>query len=420
MRLGSQPTGEHVLLQRVVRPGPVRVGLHVREQEAVVRRRCGQVWRPQLDAQPCVAVDDVVGAAPLDEVRARSAQDDVALSPDSRGCRGRRCRRCGEVGQQVGEPGDAGEAVGGYEVVAGEPAATDCRRHHVVTTEGVVECATGQCLDLVELVPDPGEDHAAGDEHLGEVRVLGLGVAETDLPVVAGRAGHLLDAGTGDTDVVATLEVVVVVPTLTDQDVVAGDVVVVEEERRAVTDQEVGLVSALFPVVATVAEDGVDALAADGEVVAGAHEVLVAVGAAVGEVVPVTGHDDVETGAGVDGVVAGTALGHVVAGEVGDDVVAVTTQCDVGAVTTLDDVVAFTTPEGVVVGAAPDPVDDVAGAVVDGLGVDAGRHGGVRHAVAQRAVGHPEQLLVLVTLRRRVVLHGARPVMAQTQTWPGT
>ncbi len=169
------------------------------------------------------------------------------------------------------QPGDPGDARRVECVAPDEAAAADVRRHDVVTTQGVVEGATGQGLDLVELVPDPGQDHATGDEHLGEVRVLGLGVVQADLPVVAGRAGHLLDARAGDTDVVATLEVVVVVAALTDQDVVAGHVVVVEEERRAVTDEEVGLVAALFPVVAAVAEDGVDALAADGEVVAGAQ-----------------------------------------------------------------------------------------------------------------------------------------------------
>ena len=193
---------------------------------------------------------------------------EVAAIDAARQPRGRPCSIAG--GDELVEPGDPGDTSGVERVAPDESATADVRRHDVVTTEGVVEGAAGEGLDLVELVPDPGEDHAAGDEHLGEVRVLGLGVAEADLPVEAGRTGHLLDTGTGDTDVVATLHVVVVVPTLTDQDVVAGDVVVVEEERRAVTDEEVRLVAALFPVVSAVAEDGVDALAADGEVVAGA------------------------------------------------------------------------------------------------------------------------------------------------------
>ena len=328
-------------------------------------------------------------------------------------CRGEDPTWCGGVDgthrrrDQGGQAVDPGHTVGVERVAPDESATGLVCRHHVVTLEGVVEVPAGQRLDLVELVPDSGEDHAVVDEHLGEVHDLGLRVRLAGLPVESGSTGRLLDTGTGDTDVVAALQVVVVVPTLTDQDVVAGDVVVVEEERGAVTDEEVRLVAALCPVVSTVTEDGVQALAADGEVVAGAEEVLVRVGTTVGEVVPVATHDDVESGTAVDGVVAGTALGHVVAGVVGDDVVALTAQGDVGAVTTLDDVAALATPEGVVVSTAPDPVDGRR-AVVDGLGVDAGGHGGVREAVAPRAVGHPEELLVLVALRGRVVLHGAR------------
>ena len=155
-----------------------------------------------------------------------------------------------------------------------------------------------------------------------------------------------------------------------------------------------------------------------------AAEGLVGVGATVHEVLALATHEDVETGTCVDGVVAGPALGHVVAGEVGDDVVALAAERDVGSVATLDDVVALAAPEGVVVCAAPDAVVDHAGlAVVHGLGVDARRHRGVGHAVADRAVGHPQQVLVLVALRGRVVLHrsGAGDELARAAhrgTWP--
>ena len=119
----------------------------------------------------------------------------------------------------------------------------------------------------------------------------GCVVAQADLPVEAGTAGDLLDTGAGETDVVAALVVVVVVAGLSDQDVVAGRVArVLEEQVAGVALQEVGLVAALDPVVARVAEDGVEALTGDHEVVAGSGKGLVDVGATVGEVVAVAGH----------------------------------------------------------------------------------------------------------------------------------
>ena len=93
-----------------------------------------------------------------------------------------------------------------------------------------------------------------------QVRSCGWGSPTADLPVVTGSAGDLLDARAGDADVVAALHVVVVVAALADEDVVAGLLGVVQEEQvAAVALQEVGLVAALLPVVAAVAEDGVEA-----------------------------------------------------------------------------------------------------------------------------------------------------------------
>ena len=162
----------------------------------------------------------------------------------------------------------------------------------------------------------------------------------------------LLDAGAGDTDVVATFHVVVVVAGLADEDVVALERCGRRRTGRAVALEQVGLRATLHPVVTAIAEHGVDALTGDDEVVAGADEGLVGVGSTVGEVDAVARHDDVEAEAAVDGVVARTTLGDVVTSEVGDDVVAVTAEGDVVAVVAFDDVVAFTTPEGVVVVAA--------------------------------------------------------------------
>src|SRR3954453_10761861 len=108
------------------------------------------------------------------------------------------------------------------------------------------------------------------------------------------------------------------------------------------------------------------------EVVPLAAERLVVVGAAFGEVRPVSGEDDVVAGTGVDRIVPVAALEHVGAVEVGDDVVAGAAERPVVAAVALEDVVAFVAPEGVVVVAGEDPVHDRR-PVVDGLAVDAGR-----------------------------------------------
>ena len=222
------------------------------------------------------------------------------------------------------------------------------------------------------------DDHL--DRHADEVVVdlhvvVGAdGVVLVEGPVEAGGAGVAVDRRVLGHEVVATLGVVVVLADLTDEDVVAGrDLRRVVEERRAVVAlQQVLTGAALDPVVATVAEHGVGALAGDDEVVAGAGERLVVVGAAVDEVLAVAADGDVVADASVDGVVAGTALEDVGAGEVGDDVVAVAAERDVVAAVAFDDVVAGAAPEGVVVVAAEDAVD-AGGAVVDRLAVDAGR-----------------------------------------------
>ena len=99
-------------------------------------------------------------------------------------------------------------------------------------------------------------------------------------------AGVAVDGRVLRHDVVAALGVVVVLAGLTDEDVVArrGLRRVVEERRTVVTLQQVLPGATLDPVVATVAEHGVGALTGDDEVVAGAGERLVVVGAGVDEV----------------------------------------------------------------------------------------------------------------------------------------
>ena len=223
--------------------------------------------------------------------------------------------------------------------------------------------------------------------------------------VIAGRSGVLLDAGSGDHDVVATFGVVVVVTGLADEDVVAGLVGVVEEQRAAVALHEVRLIAALHPVVTAVTLSNVFALALDHEVVTRTAEAGVDVGAAIHEVLAVATQEDVEARSCFHCVVAGAALEDVVTRVVGDDVVAVTTEHMVSAVAPFDDVVARVSTERVVVDAAEDPVD-AGRAVVDALAVDAGRVDGVGGPVPDRAVGHPDEQCVLVTRGRRVVIDG--------------
>ena len=177
---------------------------------------------------------------------------------------------------------------------------------------------------------------------------------------------------------------------------------VVEEERRAVTDQKVRHVAALCPVVAGTADDRVEAIAAEGEVVARAGEGLVGVGATVGEVAAVAALDDVIADATVESVVAGPALQDVDTAEVVDDVVAVATEGDVVAGAAVDDVIALVAEERVVVVAAIDLVD-CGSSVEHALAVDAWRIDAVRRPVADLAIGHADQQCVLVAFTGRVV-----------------
>ena len=364
-----------------------------------------------------VAVDDVVGAATLDQVATGAAEQHVAGAPhvrtaQDRAVLGGRLSDDRVPGGSLGtvqrrhqgvETGDPVKACLVQHVTADEPGTADLGRHDVVAAELVVELPAGQRLDLVELVADADLQDVQRRDRQGQVHVLGLGFALADLPVVARGAGDLLDAGTADPDVVPALHVVVVVAALADEDVRAGHLGVVEEEQvAAVSLHEVRLVAALFPVVAAVTEGGVEALAEVDEVVVGSTEGLVGVGPTVGEVLAGATHQDVQAGSAVEGVVAGTALGHVVATEVGDDVAALAAECDVGSGATLDDVVAQAAPEGVVVVATADAVD-AGRAVVDGLAVDARGVHAVERAVLDGAVGLPDQHSGLVALRRGVI-----------------
>ena len=130
-------------------------------------------------------------------------------------------------------------------------------------------------------------------------------------PVEAPQADVLVEAGTGEHDVVATLGGERVVAGLPVDHLVARGVQVVEQWCPAVTEDLVGLRAALDPVVTGVTEHRVGAASGLDEVVSRPREGLIGVAPAGGEVVAQPAHDDVETGAGIDGVVALAALQHV-------------------------------------------------------------------------------------------------------------
>ena len=250
----------------------------------------------------------------------------------------------------------------------------------------------GFCLLPTITVDDHLDRHA--DQVVVDLHVVvgRDGVVLVERPVEAAGAGVAVDGRVLRHHIVATFSVVVVLADLTDEDVVAWCDLgrIVEERRRVVTDQQVLAGATLDPVVATVAEHGVGALAGDDEVVAGTGERLVVVGSTVDEVLTIAAHEDVVTDTSVEGVVAGATLFDIGATEVGDDVVAFATEGDVVAAVAFDDVVAEATPEGVVVVAAEDPVDAV-GAVVHGLAVDPDRIDAVDLAVLDGAVRLAQQ-----------------------------
>ena len=103
-------------------------------------------------------------------------------------------------------------------------------------------------------------------------------------PVEAAHALESTDTGADDEDVVAALGVVVVVAAAAEQHVVAvGTDRVVLERSTCVTLDEVGLTTALEPVVAFVTEQDVEGVAAEEEVVAGAGDDLAGIDRWVGK-----------------------------------------------------------------------------------------------------------------------------------------
>ncbi len=157
---GVDGAGEHGRLQR--RAGEIAGGVAqilaghrtltglVGARAADLGGRVGGVGaHAEPNAEVPVTVDDVVGAAALDQVAAAAAEQAVAVTPD------RPAEQGTELGRRVGN-------------------------HR-------------------------GERGGQRRDRQVQVRVLRLRVAQADLPVVPGGTGDLLDAGPCDTDVVAAL-----------------------------------------------------------------------------------------------------------------------------------------------------------------------------------------------------------------------
>ena len=129
-------------------------------------------------------------------------------------------------------------------------------------------------LDQVEPVPVglDGRRQQHREEHVG---VAGVRVQLVGRPVEAKHALRALDAGAHEHDVVSALGVVVRLAAETHQDVVSVGIQIVLERGTVVALQEVECApAALDPVVAVVTEDGVVAVAAVDEVIAGSGEGL--------------------------------------------------------------------------------------------------------------------------------------------------
>ena len=141
--------------------------------------------------------------------------------------------------------------------------------------------------------------------------------------------------------------------------------------------QEVGPLTALDPVVAGIAEDGIDAGAGVHEIVAQAREAFGIADPAEDDIGSIATEDQVEAAGIHDHVIAIAALEVVVTEGVGDHVIAGAAEDEVVAATPFEGVVALITMDGVV---------PFAGGEAVGSG-GAAEHHMFNAAVADRAIG---------------------------------
>ncbi|MCY1401926.1 hypothetical protein D9M71_170530 [compost metagenome] len=297
----------------------------------------GVLTHADVDGHGPVAIDQVVTAAPCENIAAAAAEDDVTGAERGDAC-----------SQELLQPGDQAD-VG--QDATGESRGGDGRRIAVVALEDVAVGRAGQAFHELE----------AGQQRRGRRGYRGLvegPQVELDVdpqrivtehrPVEAGAADVAIAlAAIAEHDVVAALTVHAVDDAfLTDVHIVAGNVVEAELVE-VVTGVAVG--AAQFqPVVAFVTELRLVGPVAEDEVVADTAEDLRGVLARNDEVVAEATEDQVEAVAAMDDVVAVIALDVIVAATVSDDVVTEAATDLVVAVATFQAVIAGIAPERIV------------------------------------------------------------------------
>ena len=166
--------------------------------------------------------------------------------------------------------------------------------------------------------------------------------------------------------------------------------------------QEVGPLTALDPVVAGIAEYGVEAGAGVHEIVAQAREAFGIANPAEDDIGSITTEEQVEAAGIHDHVIAIAALEVVVTEGVGDHVIAGAAEDEVVAATPFEGVVALITMDGVVPFAGGEPV----------VGGGAPEHHMFDAAVADRAIGQAGEQGRFVVGREGIIQNcsgGAHP-----------
>ena len=253
------------------------------------------------DAQPPVAVDDVVAAAAFDEVAAVAAEQDVAADEAALSIeRGRsrtrqQCLQALDERDAFGVERTATEAFGGH--VGGRD---------VGAADHVVVGRARSTFDLSEAVEgDIGRKNRDAGQYLEtEIDIDGELHVVVGRPVVAGHAVELAAAEAAEPDVVAAFADELVEAAVAVEHVMSLDRVELELIVEVVADRA-GPGADFDPVVALAAQRLLGRLAAEHEVVADAAEGFVEqVVAEDDEVLAFVGDDQVDALAGVDRVVA--------------------------------------------------------------------------------------------------------------------
>ncbi|MNF54056.1 hypothetical protein D3C84_354680 [compost metagenome] len=184
------------------------------------------------DVDPFVAIDQVIATAPLDQVAAITAEDDVASGKAGGWQTG--------VGQELVQSADQRDI--GQRTARGTTVVDDSVGIDIITPEHIAETRTGQALDFGKTVENRGWRGSDRIEYAGVlVRRVAVGLCQrghaqvsghTDPvifvghPVETGHALHLVLGIAADKDVIATLADHFVETATTNKDVVANHIVI--------------------------------------------------------------------------------------------------------------------------------------------------------------------------------------------------